>query len=261
MVSDKQINSHLLSVAIITFNEEDNIERCIKSVWTIADEILIVDSFSTDRTKEIALSYPKVRFLENPFEGHIQQKNFALQQAKNEWVLSLDADEVLTDKLRLSIDFALEREDVDGFSFNRLNNYCGHWIRHGGWYPDTKIRLVKKSNAEWRGENPHDRLEVLHGNTIVHLDGDLLHYSYPSSEDHYRQIEYFGTIASKAAYANGKRTNRFMIYLKSGFQFIKTYFLKGGFRDGKIGRIIAKRSAFATYVKYSKLLEIQKNGK
>lgn len=252
---------NLLSVAIITFNEENNIERCIKSVWNIADEILIVDSFSTDKTKEIALSYPKVRFIEHPFEGHIQQKNFALQEAKNEWVLSLDADEVLSDELRLAIDFAMEKEDVDAFQFNRLNNYCGHWVRHGGWYPDTKVRLVQKSNAEWRGENPHDRLEVLKGNNIVHLEGDLLHYSYNTAEDHYRQIEYFGTIASKAAFEKGKRTNRLMIYLKSGFQFIKGYLLKGGFRDGKTGYLIAKRSAYATFVKYSKLLELQKNGR
>lgn len=250
-----------LTVAIITFNEEKNIERCINSVWTLADEILIVDSFSKDKTKELALKFPKVTWLENPFEGHIQQKNFALKKSKNKWVLSLDADEVLSNELRLEIEKALEEPKADGFSFNRLNNYCGHWIHHGGWYPDVKLRLVQKDNAEWRGENPHDKLEVINGKNIVHLEGDLLHYSYATYEDHFKQIEYFGNIASKAAYDKGKRTNKLSIYLKSGFQFIKGYLLKGGYRDGKIGKVIAKRSAYATYVKYTKLLELQRNGK
>lgn len=247
-----------LSIVIITFNEEKNIQRTIEAVLPIADEILIVDSFSQDKTKEIATKFDVVRFIEHPFEGHIQQKNYALQQAKNLWVLSLDADEVLSKQLRVSIGKIMKHPIADGYSFNRLTNYCGHWVKHCGWYPDKKLRLVKKNNAEWRGENPHDRLEVISGNQIVHLKGDLLHYSYHSAEQHYNQIEYFGTIASKAAFEKGKRTNKARILLKSGFQFIKSYLLRFGILDGKTGWLISKRSAYATYVKYSKLLSLQK---
>lgn len=248
-----------LSAAIITFNEEKNIQRCIESLLSIADEILIVDSFSTDKTKEIALQYTQVRFIENPFEGHIQQKNFALKNAKNDWVLSLDADEALTPELTQSISKAFQSPTADGYKFNRLTYYCGHWVKYCGWYPDTKVRLVRKENAEWRGENPHDRLEVLDGTNIAHLQGDLLHYSYYSAEQHYKQIEYFGDIAAKTAFAKGKRSNWLKIYGKSCFQFIKSYFLKLGILDGKTGWLISKRSAYATYRKYVKLLNLQRD--
>src|SRR5690554_2863156 len=117
-----------ITAAIITFNEEKNIRRCIESLLPIADEILIVDSFSTDKTKEIAISYEKVRFIEHRFDGHIQQKNIALQAAKNEWVLSLDADEALTPELTQSIQDAFQKPIADGYKFNRLTYYCGHWV-------------------------------------------------------------------------------------------------------------------------------------
>src|SRR5699024_11034875 len=118
---------------------------------------------------------------------HIQQKNFALQQAKHDWVISLDADEALTETLQKSILSIKENPTADGYQFNRLTYYCGHWVRYCGWYPDTKLRLVQKKNAAWQGENPHDRLEILEGKQIQHLQGDLLHYSYYTAEQHYKQ--------------------------------------------------------------------------
>ena len=245
-----------LTAAIITFNEEKNIARCIESLLPVAEEILIVDSYSKDRTKEIALSYPKVRFIENPFEGHIQQKNVALNMAKNDWVLSLDADEALTPDLQKSILTVKENPTYKGYKFNRLTYYCGHWVKYCGWYPDTKVRLVQKDNAEWRGVNPHDRLDVVDGSEIAHLKGDLLHYSYYTAEQHYKQIEYFGDIAAKELYNKGKSTNYFVIYGKTGAQFIKSFFIKKGILDGKTGWLISKRSAYATYRKYSKLLAL-----
>lgn len=247
-----------LSIAIITYNEEKNIRRTLEAVLPIADEIVIVDSFSTDKTKDIALEYNNVHFIEHPFTGHIEQKNFALEQVENLWVLSIDADEVLSPKLRKSIAKIMEHPIADGYRFNRLTNYCGHWVKHCGWYPDTKLRLVKKNNAIWRGKNPHDRLEVLEGNQLVHLKGDLLHYSYDSAEQHYRQIEYFGEIASQTAFKNGKKTNWFTIYAKTVFQFIKSFLLRLGFLDGKTGWLVSKRSAYATFVKYTKLLTLQR---
>ena len=247
-----------LTAAIITFNEEKNIARCIESLLPVADEILIVDSFSKDKTKEISLSYPNVRFVENPFEGHIQQKNVALKMANHPWVLSLDADEALTEELQQSI-LAIKSNPLHkGFSLNRLTYYCGHWVKYCGWYPDTKTRLVLREAAEWRGVNPHDRLDLIDNSTIGQLKGDLLHYSYYTAEQHYKQIEYFGDIAAKELYDKGKSTNYLVIYGKTAAQFIKSFFIKKGFLDGQTGWLISKRSAYATYRKYSKLLDLNK---
>lgn len=245
-----------ITAAIITYNEEDNIERCLKSLIPVVDELLVVDSFSTDKTKEICLRMG-ARFIENPFEGHIQQKNFALDQATHDWVLSLDADEVLTETLQKSILSVKENPQYDGYHLNRLTNYCGHWVKYCGWYPDTKVRLVKKRAARWMGVNPHDRLDMLNGETTGFLRGDLLHYSYNSAEQHYKQIEYFGNIAANELHQKGKKTNSFMIYSKTVVQFIKSFFIKLGILDGKTGFLISKRSAYATYRKYTKLYNLQ----
>lgn len=244
-----------ISAAIITFNEAHNIERCITSLLPVADEIFVVDSYSTDATKEICLRLG-ARFVENPFQGHIQQKNFALENATHQWVLSLDADEALTPALQQSILTVKDNPLFDGYRLNRLTNYCGHWVKHCGWYPDTKIRLVNKDKAKWLGVNPHDRLDLLQGQPSGFLKGDLLHYSYTSAEQHYKQIEYFGDIAANELFKQGKSTNHFIIYSKVIAQFIKSYFIKLGILDGKTGFLISKRSAYATYRKYKKLYNL-----
>jgi glycosyltransferase involved in cell wall biosynthesis len=239
-----------ITAAIITFNEERNIERCILSLIDCVDEILVVDSFSTDKTEEICKKY-KVRFVQNPFEGHIEQKNVALQLATFDWVLSLDADEALTAKLKESVLKAKKEDNFGGYQLNRLTNYCGKWVRYCGWYPDTKIRLVNKNNAKWQGVNPHDRLDVLDKSTIGQLEGDLLHYSYYTKEDHFKQIQYFGKIAANELIKKGKKASLLKIGIKTIAQFFKSFLLKRGFLDGKTGLLISIRSAYATYVKYS----------
>ncbi len=252
-----------LSAAIITFNEERNIERCLKSLRDIADEIVVVDSFSKDRTEEICRAY-NVRFIQNPFAGHIQQKNFAIDQTTGDWILSLDADEALDEKLKSSIlsvknsEASLLTSLPNGYSMNRLTNYCGKWVHHCGWYPDTKVRLVKKHHARWTGINPHDRLDMLGGEKHGHLKGDILHYSYYTKEDHLKQIEYFGDIAAKELRARGKSVSSFMITAKVVTQFVKSYFIKLGFLDGATGFTISRLSAYATYRKYIKLKELNK---
>mgnify|MGYP001233099620 FL=1 len=145
-----------ISAAIITYNEEKNIERCITSLVNIADEIVVVDSGSNDKTQEIALTLG-AKVVINKFEGHIQQKNFAITQTSNEWVISLDADEALSKKLKTSLLKVKEDLKGNGYKFNRLSNYCGKWIKHCGWYPDTKLRLFKKGQGSWKGKNPHDK--------------------------------------------------------------------------------------------------------
>jgi len=244
-----------LSVAIITFNEERNIERCILSVKDLADEIVVVDSYSIDRTKEICQKFD-VQFSEHKFDGHIQQKNYALSLCKGEWILSLDADEALDDVLRENTRQAIQFPEFDGYGMNRLTNYCGKWVRYCGWYPDTKLRLVKNGFAKWQGVNPHDRLELLNGKSDSWIKGDILHYSYYTHNDHLKQIEYFSNISSKELYHRGVKTNYLIILLKVIVQFFKSYFLKLGFLDGFTGLRISVMSAFATFRKYYKLKKL-----
>jgi len=244
-----------LSAAIITYNEELNIERCLKSLQGVADEIVVVDSFSKDRTEEICRAYNTV-FIQNPFGGHIQQKNFAIDQTTGDWVLSLDADEALDETLMQSILNVKSNPQFNGYSMNRLTNYCGKWVHHCGWYPDTKLRLVRKGHARWTGVNPHDRLDMINGEKHGHLKGDILHYSYYTKEDHLKQIEYFGDIAAKELYTRGKNISSFMIIAKVVAQFIKSYFIKLGFLDGATGFTISRLSAYATFRKYTKLKEL-----
>ena len=226
-----------LSAVIITFNEERNIQRCIESLLPVADEIIVVDSFSTDRTEEICKLYG-IKFFQNVFEGHIEQKNIALLKANHEWILSVDADEALSETLQKAIKKSLEAPQFDAFAMNRLTNYCGKWVKYCGWYPDTKVRLVKKNKAHWTGTNPHDKLELKEKSQVCSLQGDLLHYSYYTKEDHFKQIEYFGNISAKELFLKGKNISVFLLYLKVITQFFKSYFVKMGFLDGKTGWLI-----------------------
>jgi glycosyltransferase involved in cell wall biosynthesis len=224
-----------LSVVIITFNEEKNIARCIDSVMSVADDIVVVDSFSKDKTKEICLQ-KNVRFVEHAFEGHIQQKNSAITQALYPHILSLDADEALDETLQKSILEAKKNWQPDGYYMNRLTNYCGHWVKHCGWYPDKKLRLWDSHKGEWRGINPHDKYEMFAGDkTTSYLKGDILHYSYNSVNDHIKQIQYFTDIASKALFDKGYKPNFIKLYISPPAKFIESYFLKLGFLDGKHG--------------------------
>ena len=247
-----------ISVAIITFNEEKNIERCIRSVQEVADEIVVVDSFSKDKTENICKRFA-VKFIPHTFEGHIQQKNYAIDQCSGDYVLSLDADEALSEELKSSI-LKLKKSGLQSHSykFNRLSNYCGHWVKHCGWYPDTKVRLIKKGTAKWGGINPHDELQATTPEKTLHLKGDLLHYTIASREEHYKQVEYFTTIGAKEAFLKGKKSNWAIIIAKSIFKFIRDYIIKLGFLDGKTGFHISRISAYATYRKYYKILQLQR---
>ncbi len=248
-----------LSVVIITFNEERNIARCLESVEHIAHEIVVVDSFSTDRTEAICRSKPKVKFIQHAFEGHIQQKNFALDQAANDWVLSLDADEALSETLCQSIRTVLEGPNANGYSFNRLSNYCGKWIRHGSWYPDIKLRLFDRRTVRWTGVNPHDKAEFLASEKAIHLKGDLYHYSYYTLDEHTRKLDYFSTLAAKAYAEKGKKAGWFQLVVNPSFAFFRDYFLRLGFLDGYEGWLIARLTAIYTFQKYAKLRALYQN--
>lgn len=242
-----------LSVVIITFNEAHNIARCIQSVQEIADEILVLDSHSTDETRSIALSLG-ARVLEHDFDGHIQQKNRAATLASYDYVLSLDADEALSDELRHSVSRIKQNWTFDAYQMNRCTNYCGQWIKHSGWYPDRKLRLWDRRKGKWGGINPHDKWELEDGsNNFQWIKGDILHYSYYSVEEHWKQAEKFSSISAKAMFEQGKKISAMGIYLKGAFKFIRNYFLKAGFLDGYNGFVICRITAWETFEKYRKL--------
>lgn len=246
-----------LSVVIITYNEELNIRRCLESVKDAADEIVVVDSFSTDRTEQICREYG-VKFITNKFNGHIEQKNFAITQASNPHILSLDADEALSDSLLRSILEVKADWTHDGYYFNRLTNYCGSWIRHGAWYPDRKLRLWDSRKGRWGGMNPHDRFEMDEGANISYLKGDLLHYSFYTIKQHIDQINFFTDIFAGELYAKGIKPNILHFIIRPKFKFIRDYFLRAGFLDGFAGFSIAVLSGYAVFIKYVKLYFLYK---
>ena len=249
-----------LSVAIITLNEERDIGRCLESVQGLADEIVVVDSFSTDKTEAICLKYG-ARFIQHQFEGYIEQKNFALSQTSFQYVLSLDADEALSEELKVSVLQTKSNFTADGYNMNRLTNYTGTWIHHCGWYPDTKLRLFNRDKGKWGGTNPHDEFRFDGPATTEKLKGDILHYSYHSLEDHYRQIEHFTDIASRAYFDKGKKAPLLKLIFSPVVRFIRDYFFLLGFLDGKAGLRICYLSAGATFKKYRKLRKIYQQNK
>ena len=247
-----------LSVVIITYNEEKNIERCLISIKDIADDIVVVDSFSTDETRKICQKY-NVRFIEHKFEGYIEQKNFADAQAKYQYILSLDADEALSDELKRSILSVKNNWQYNGYRMKRFTNYCGKWIKHCGWYPDTKLRLFDKAKGKWTGLKIHEKVELTQKSTTFLLKGDLLHYSYYSISQHIETINKFSDIAVLAHSEKGKKSNLFKIIFSLLWKFVRIYFIKLGFLDGFYGFVISVNSAHSTFLKQVKLRELYKN--
>ncbi|MFN6945497.1 MAG: glycosyltransferase family 2 protein [Cytophagaceae bacterium] len=245
-----------ISVVIITYNEEKNIGRCLDSVKDIADEIVVLDSYSKDKTEEIC-SQRGIRFFQHAFDGHIQQKNRAITYASYPHVLSLDADEALSPELAESIRKVKDDWQFDGYTMNRLTNYCGTWIRHCGWYPDKKLRLWDSRKGSWGGKNPHDRYELVYGATNGFLHGNLLHYSYYHIDEFYRQAEKFSDIAARALYEEGKSSSIFLPFIKALAKFIRNYVIKLGFLDGSTGFEICRITAWETYLKYYKLRQLK----
>lgn len=243
-----------LSVVIITYNEEKNIARCLASVQGIADEIVVVDSFSTDKTEAICKSY-NVSFIQRKWQGYSDTKNFANSAATNNWILSLDADEALSDELKQSILKIKQGTELLTCSFNRLTNYCGTWIKHAGWYPDTKTRIFDRRITKWQG-TIHEELKTDPEQPVVHLSGDCLHYSYYSVEQHIQQTEKFTTLSAADLFSKNKKAGFVKLYLSPIAKFIQSYFFQLGFLDGYYGYIVCKISARSTYLKYYKLKQL-----
>lgn len=242
-----------LSVVIITFNEERHLARCLDSVKEIADEIVIVDSSSTDSTVTIAKRY-NAKIVDQPFMGYGQQKNFANAQASNDWILSLDADEALTPELVKSLQQIKSAPKKDAYELPRITNYCGQWIKHCGWYPDHQTRLFNRTKGRWEEQMVHEYWKLNDNNTKKGLlKGDILHYSFESISSHLKKIEKYTELAALDAVKKGKKAGLLKIVFSPLWHFISEYFIRLGFLDGFYGFIICQLSAYSAFVKYSKI--------
>jgi glycosyltransferase involved in cell wall biosynthesis len=250
-----------ISAVIITFNEEDNIASCIESIEEVCEEIIIVDSLSTDKTVEIARQYPKVKTYSQKWLGYIEQKNYANSLTSYNTILSIDADELLSKELKESIKEIkkLEEDSFKVYEVSRLTNYCGSWIKHCGWYPDKKIRIFDKRSVKWQGELVHETLFLPENTQIITLKGDLLHYSYKSSTSHIERINKYSSLTAKEAFNRGKKSSIFDIWFRPKWRFFRDYVIKAGFLDGYAGYQVCKMSAYITFAKYIKLREYVKH--
>lgn len=245
-----------ISACIISYNEENKIEDCLKSLEGVVDEIIVVDSLSTDRTKEIVKKYTN-NVYDQKFLGHVEQKNLAVQKASYDWVLSLDCDERLTNELKKSILQVKNNLDgADAYQVARRTFYVYRWLNHC-WYPDFKTRLFNKNTARWGGINPHDHLEV-DGNNIVTLSGDLEHYSFNSISEHIQTIDNFTEIGAQEIIKRGKKVGFLSPWTHGLWTFIKLYIFKRGFMDGYAGLVVSVLSGMHAFTKYVKVIFFRK---
>jgi glycosyltransferase involved in cell wall biosynthesis len=249
-----------LSAVIITYNEERNIGRCLENIRDLADEIIVVDSFSEDNTEKICSEY-HVKFIKNPFEGNIKQQSFACAQASHEYILSMDADEILSEELKKNIRSVKENGfGKDAYTMNRCTSFCGHWIRHGMWYPDKKLRLYRSGRGNWGGTEPHGLIVMQPSTSSDHLNGDLLHYSYNTLEEVIIRNNKYTNIMARTMLNQGKKASWMHLTFSPLWAFLSGYIFKLGFLDGTDGFFIASSVAYQTMTKYAKLLKLQ-NGK
>ena len=244
-----------IAVVIITKNEEKNIGRCLASVKSIADEIIVVDSQSTDNTATICQQHG-VQFVTRPWAGYSATKNFANSLATSDYILSLDADEALSPELLAQL--VKEKNTLRGvYEFSRLMSYCGHWIRHGGWYPDKKIRLFPRTKARWNNSAVHEDLEFDRELTCAQLSGDILHYSYYNIAEHISRLNLYTDLSAAKLAQKSSTTLLFKALLNPVIRFVRNYVLRGGFLDGKYGLIIAVITSIEVFIKYAKALQIK----
>ncbi len=243
-----------ISACIITFNEEHNIGECLESLaW--ADEIIVIDSGSTDKTEEICRKNG-VRFYVHPFTGFRDQKNRALEKASNDWIISLDADERVTAGLKEEIINRLGEQERDGYFVPRLNFYGDKFIKHSGWYPDRKIRVWRRSKGKWVGRNVHEKVEV--NGSVGYLQNGITHFTFRGIGDNLRRIDLYSTLAAQERVRAGGRFSLVKLLFKPPVKFIRSYLLKLGFLDGIEGLIIAMMGCSMKFLEEVKVRELTK---
>jgi len=246
-----------LSLCVITRDEEKNLARCLDSA-AFADDVVVLDSGSTDRTVELARARGARVFVE-PFRGHVAQKNRAIELAKNAWVLCLDADEEVSPPLRAAIERALEVEGDGapaGYAVARKTAYAGRFIEHGGWWPEWRVRLFDRERARWAGEDPHDRVEL--EGAPARLEGALHHYAYRDLVHHVEKVNRYTTTMATGLHARGFRFRAIDLLTHPPAHFLKMYVLRRGFLDGWRGLVLASIGAFYVFLKYAKLWELER---
>lgn len=244
-----------LSVGVLTFNSEKHIKQVLESVEGIANQIVVLDSGSEDRTLDIVKGFgTEVHF--RPFDNFVNQKNYLLSLCRCDWVLFLDDDEVVSEELSKSIKEAISKNsEFSGYRFNRLTNYLGRWIRHA-WNPDYQLRLARRKKCRWVGDMVHERLEV--NGKVGTLRGELLHYSYESVSQHLRKIDLYSTLYAEGVYEKGKRFSLFKLLTSPAGSFFRRYVLKRGFLDGFEGFVLSVMASYYSFLKYLKLWEIER---
>lgn len=238
-----------ISATIITYNEERNLPRAIESL-RCADEVVVVDSGSNDRTVEIAEKLG-ARVVESPWPGYAKQKNFAAENASHDWILSIDADESLSESLEAEI-WQLKKNGAafDAYTMPRMAQYLGRWIRHSGWYPDRKVRLYHRAKARWEGDFVHESVKV--DGRVGHLQGNLLHFTCDSLSEHLKVMDRYTTLAAEQLLANRSHVGFAKLVFDPPWTFFRTYVLQRGFLDGVEGLAIAYMAALYNFVKYAK---------
>ncbi len=249
-----------ISAVIITYNEEGNIARCLQSLQAVVDEVVVLDSGSTDDTIAICESFG-AHVYHHPFDGYAEQKNRANSFASHSFILSVDADEVLSSELTESIVKAKNHWKGDGYRMNRLTMFCGKFMHHGGWYPDDNIRLFDKSKGEWRGAKVHESFQLHSGSQGDLLAGDLLHYSYHAIDQYVATITKYSRLKAEVLYEAGKKSSLLALVFSPIWKFFMTYVLKMGFRDGLRGFIVSVGAAHGVFVKYAVLFQLTRFSK
>ncbi len=249
-----------ISAAVITLDEEENLGRCLASLLGVADEVVVVDSGSTDGTERVAREAGAV-FVAQRWLGYGPQKNHAAERTSHDWVLSLDADEALSDPLREAIlRLKAEGPRADAYEVSRLNSYCGRFLRHSGWYPDRKVRLWRKGAARWAEATIHELADVAPGMRVERLAGDLLHYTIKDRAQHLRTIERFTTLSAESLLREGRAGEAWKRFVSPAASFLRGYVLKAGFLDGRAGWDVCRLSAYASWLKYEKLRRLARKG-
>ena len=244
-----------ISATIITLNEEKNIGACLESL-DFVDEIVVVDSGSSDRTEEICRSNPKVRFFSRPWEGFGRQKNLAADLANHDWIFNIDGDERVTKQLVHSIEMA-DFSMLDAFRVARKNHFGGKWIRYCGWYPDYNIRLYNRRSCSFSIRQVHETVACRTTAPVLH--GDLLHFTYDDISDYLKRMERYSSLAAEEIIAAGKRPTYLAVLLRPCFTFFKMFLIKRGFLEGYTGFVISALYSFYTFSKYAKALELKKD--